>query len=149
MPLRCFVLSFVLAAVGATAQAQDGGLQPPTGTPRRPVGMSALAVRPGPVPFTLQDVAVYVKDHNLPKNEGAADTIQVASLEFMSMAKFAALIPGDTTGYSANDRIGLAILSGTLVFSGPPPGEPTEFSSGYAVFDAVTGNLLMIGTLAP
>jgi len=154
MSVRSFVVGLLLAASGAAATHAgaapgDGALQPPTGKPRRPVGIEALTVRPGPAPFTKEDVGAYVKAHNVPANLAPAAQVQVVALEFLTVAELTRRIPGDSTGFKDGDLIGLATLSGVLVFRGPQGTTPAEFSQGYVVFDAGTGNLLMVGTLAP
>jgi hypothetical protein len=154
MSVRSFVVGLLLAASGAaTTHAGpapgDGALRPPTGKPRRPVGIEALTVRPGATPFNKEDVSAYIKEHNVPTNLAPATQVQVVSLEFLTVAELTRRIPGDATGFKDGDVIGLATLSGALVFRGPRGTTPAEFSQGYVVFDAGTGNLLRVGTLAP
>jgi hypothetical protein len=51
------------------------------------------------------------------------------------------------SGLGDQETVALAKLSGTLVFAGPRGTAPAQFESGYAVFDAASGNLLMFGAL--
>src|SRR5262249_34166538 len=126
---------------------EKGRLPLPTGTPKRPVGLTALAAKPGATPFSKDDVAAYFKAHNLPKNLGLTDQFQVDSLEFVTSGEVKQRLQGESTGLKDEERVGFATLSGTFIFTGPP-GRSATFRRAYAVFDAGTGNLLMIGSLA-
>jgi hypothetical protein len=120
----------------------------PQGTPKRPQGSSALTVNPGASqPFSRQDVVDYFKTHNLPKNGGDLSQIQVSSLEFLTSKEVSRRLDGEPTGLDDNEKIGFVILTGQFLFTGPP-GRSARFNQAYAAFDAVTGNLLMIGTLS-
>lgn len=120
----------------------------PVGTPKRPQGMTALTVKPGPEPFSKQDVIEYFKKHNLPKNSGSVTQFQVDTLEFLTSKEVSQRLQGVTTGLGDNERVGFVTLTGSFVFTGPPKrGKPATFSRAYAVFDTTTGNLLMAGTL--
>jgi hypothetical protein len=121
----------------------------PTGTPKRPQGMTALTVNSGAAqPFTKADVIAYFKTHNLPKNSASTTQIQVDTLEFLTSKEVSQRLQGVMTGLGDNDRVGFVILTGTFIFTGPgTDSKAARFNRAYAVFDAVTGNLLMIGTL--
>jgi hypothetical protein len=114
---------------------------------KRPQGMTALIAKTGATPFSKQDVIDYFKTHNLPRNSGATNQFTVQSLEFITSAEVTKRLEGVTTGLSDNDRVGFVTLVGTFVFTGPPKSKPVIFHQAYAVFDAVSGNLLMVGTL--
>jgi hypothetical protein len=124
-------------------------LHAPAGTPKRPQGMTALTVHAGAAePFTKADVVTYFKSHNLPKNAGALAQFQVDTLEFMTSKDVNQRLQGVSTGLADNDRVGFVTLSGTFVFTGPGSDRKSAtFNRAYAVFDAATGNLLMICTL--
>lgn len=123
-------------------------LPPPVGTPKRPQGMTALAVKAGTVPFSKPDVVEYFKKHNLPKNSTSVTDFQVDTLEFLTSKEVSQRLQGVTTGLGDNERVGFVTLSGSFVFTGPPKrGKPATFSRAYAMFDATNGNLLMAGTL--
>jgi outer membrane murein-binding lipoprotein Lpp len=137
----------VLAGCSCKAKPQEKiALKPPTGTPKRPQGMAALTVKPGPAPFTKEDVTAYFKTHKFPKNQGSADQVQVDNLEFITSGEVTKRLQGVSTGLGESERVAFATLSGPFVFTGPKT-KPVRFQSGYAVFDAITGNLLMVGTL--
>jgi hypothetical protein len=120
----------------------------PKETPKRPEGMQALTVRGTPnEPFTKQDVIDYFKTHNLPRNATTTADFRVDTLEFLSSGEVTARLQGVATGLPDADRVGLVTLSGTFIFTGPPKSRPATFKRAYAVFDARTGNLLMVGTL--
>jgi hypothetical protein len=131
------------------SQPNEGkiAMKPPEGPPKRPQGSAALSVHTGASqPFTQQDVANYFKTHNLPKNGGDPSQIHVSSLEFLTSKEVSQRLQGEPTGVDDNDKIGFATLTGQFIFTGPS-GQTARFSQAYAAFDAVTGNLLMIGTL--
>jgi hypothetical protein len=118
----------------------------PVGTPKVPMGIEAITVKPNATPpFTQDDVVAFFKTHNLPKNLGAADQFQVDTLEFMTNGELTRRLEGVSTGLDDKAGVGFAMLSGVFVFSGPQ-GKAATFEKAYAVFDATTGNLLMIGT---
>ena len=102
----------------------------------------------GPTPFSQTDVAAYFQTHSLPRNLGPRASVRVDALEFISSADVTTRLKGERTGLADSARIGFATLSGDFNFTGPSGTRPARFSSAYAAFDATTGNLLMIGTLA-
>ena len=123
-------------------------MKPPQGTPKRPAGGAALTVRVGTAqPFTQQDVTDYFQAHNLPKNGVDFAGSSVASLEFLTSREVSQRLQGEPTGLADTDRMGFATLIGNFVFTGPP-GKTARFTRAYAAFDATTGNLMMVGTLA-
>jgi hypothetical protein len=159
---------FALLAVTGTAYGQNSGSTPaqpntaiapahrgtavpmPKGTPRRPIGIPAIAMHAGAnPPFSKDDVATFIRTHGLPMNDGPAASLQVDNLEFIRSAEVTARLDGEATGLNDDDMVAFATISGPLAFSGPPPAHaPVTFTQGYAVFDATTGNLLMVGTLS-
>ena len=155
--MRCAVFSAVLVAGAAGLLGgcherpvpQKGiALQLPQGTPMRPHGFAAIKATPGaPSPFTKDDVASYFTGHNLPMNSGKQSQFQVVSLEFLTSKQVSERLRGVSTGLPDGDLVGFATLSGTFIFTGPAKTKPATFSSAYAAFDGVTGNLLMDGTL--
>ncbi len=110
-------------------------------------GFPALTVRSGGVVLDVTEVAAYIKAHNLPRNLGAAQDVKVVSVTRLTVAEVRERVGIDTTGFNGDEPVGLALLGGKLVFSGPPPAQPVTFTKGYVIFDALTGNLLMLGTL--
>ncbi len=151
---RLLLLSSVSIFAGCHSAGQQPerpqekvALRPPTGTPKRPQGMPAIAVKPGATqPFSKEEVVAYFKTHKLPKNLGSADRVQVENLEFLTSGEASKRLQGASTGLADNERVVFVTLSGQLIFTGPK-GKPATFERGYAIFDAATGNLLMIGTL--
>jgi hypothetical protein len=123
-------------------------LNPPKEPGKRPQGMQALAVKQGAAqPFTKQDVINYFKTHNLALSSGPMDQIKVESLEFITSAEVTKRLQGAPTGLKDGEPIGFVTLSGIFVFSEPPKAKPVIFRKAYAAFDAVSGNLLMDGSL--
>jgi hypothetical protein len=120
----------------------------PPGIPNRPQGYPALPVNPqGAPPFTERDVINYFTTHNLPKNSGSLSQISVGSLQFLTSKDVSTLLGGVTTGLTDDEVVGFVTLFGNFIFTGPDDTTPVQFARAYAVFDSITGNLLMVGTL--
>jgi hypothetical protein len=121
----------------------------PRGISNRPVGTPALTVRSsGNPPFAIADVAGYFKTHRLPAGIGVEGPVKITSLIFISDREVADRLDGESTGLPDNYPLGFASLSGKFTFRAPIKREATPaFSEAYAVFDAQTGNLLMVGSL--
>ena len=133
---------------GPTGGQKPQALPLPKGEPQRPVGVSALTVKPGAKPlFTLNEVAAYVAKRNLPMNAGDARSISVAALDFISAREASARLGGAQTGLPDQYVVGFATLKGRMIFSGPSGVQSAAFERGYAIFDATSGNLLMVGSL--
>ena len=152
--LLILIAAAVLVALALCHRKEEPGEQKkmalalPKGTPNRPQGMVALTVRTGAErPFTKEDVAAYFQTHDLPLNVGSRGQVQVESLDFLTNKEVTDRLAGASPGLADNDRVGFATLSGTFVFTGPPKGKSATFSRAYAVFNAQSGNLLMVGTL--
>jgi hypothetical protein len=120
----------------------------PKGPGKRPQGMTALKANAGAVqPFSKNDVVAYFKAKNLPRNSSATTQFTVQSLEFITSGEVTKRLEGVTTGLPDNDRVGFVTLVGTFIFTGPPKSKPAVFRQAYAVFDAASGNLLLVGSL--
>jgi hypothetical protein len=149
--VNLLLLLVLVAAAGCHRRHSDEekiAMKLPQGTPKRPQGSAALTVNPGATqPFSEKDVVDYFKTHNLPKNGGDLSQIKVSSLEFLTSKEVSQRLDGEPTGLKDNDKIGFVTLTGQFLFTGPP-GQSARFTRAYAAFDAVTGNLLMIGTLS-
>jgi hypothetical protein len=149
--MRAMMAVVVMALASTAVQAGEGSgplaLAPPKEKPHRPVGVGALAPHADGSSFTLADVAAYVDQHNLPMNRGDAKDVAVTSVEAMTVAEFAARIPGDVTGFEGGERLVLALIEGRLLFASPREAPSVQAHKAYAAFDAVTGNLLYLGTL--
>lgn len=150
--------NFVLLSVLAICSGQTGckgrhepknaiQMKLPTETPQRPQGMKALEVKPGPTPFTPDDVTQYVRTHRLGRMVGDLSQLQVESVDFITAREVTSRLRGASTGLPDSQRLGFATIRGPLYFTGPPPGKPVGVERAYALFDAATGNLLMSGTL--
>lgn len=137
----------IFGALAGCDKQEKKPLQIPKAPPNRPQGSVALSVKPGPEPFSKDDVANYFKTHNLPMNATSSSDFTVESLEFLTNKDVTARLNGASPGVNENDRLGFATLRGLFVFTGPPKATPARFRRAYAVFDATNGNLLMIGTL--
>lgn len=122
-------------------------LNPPKEPGKRPQGLKALPVGKGAQPFTKQDVVAYFKTHNLPLSSGPMNQIKVESLEFISSGEVTKRLQGASTGLKDDELIGFVTLTGVFIFSEPPKAKPVIFHRAYAAFDAVSGNMLMDGSL--
>jgi hypothetical protein len=146
MRVQTLVLSLALTAT-AGAEPPKAGLPVPTGTPQRPRGLPALKPHGQGVVLDVEEVKKFLASHNLPHNLGSAAEIEVISVEKLQVEEVKQKVGIDTTGFKGNEPVGLAMLGGRVVFGGPPPDEPMVYTRAYVVFDALTGNLLMLGTL--
>lgn len=123
-------------------------LIPPKEPGKRPQGMTALKANADAVqPFTKNDVIAYFKDHNLPRNSGTTSQFTVQSFDFITSAEASKRLEGVVTGLQDSDRVAFVTLVGTFIFTGPPSAKAAFFRQAYAVFDAASGNLLLIGSL--
>jgi hypothetical protein len=141
-------ISVVLIMPALAVSEEKHYISPPAGTPKRPVGMGAIGIRPGASPpFSAEDVLNYLNSHQIPKVSIPPGQLKVNSLEFITAAAAGKRLNRVVTGLKDDEIVGFAIFSGNLTVSGPPGGNAAKFDRGYAVFDAETGNLLTIGTL--
>jgi hypothetical protein len=140
----------VLTSCGRSERHPPPGairMEMPKGTPHRPQGMEALTVKPGPEPFSRDDVTQFVRTHRLARSVGDLSQLNVEGLEFITAGAAAARLQGASTGLPDDQRVAFAIIRGPLYFTAPLAKKPIAFDSAYALFDAKTGNLLMSGTL--
>jgi len=119
----------------------------PTEKAKPPQGLKALAVKPGPTPFTQDEVTQYVQTHRLAKTVGGLSQLRVESLEFLTAREVTIRLHGAPTGLPDGERVAFAIIRGPVYFAGPVRAKPVAFERAYALFDAATGNLMMSGTL--
>jgi hypothetical protein len=139
-------LLFTLGSIAASQERQNIPL--PNGIPKRPIGIEAINIRSGAnPPFSPEDVLNYLRSSKIPKLSFSPDKLSINSLEFVTSAEASKRLNGVVVGLNDNELVGLATFSGGIVASGPPGGKQATFNSGYAIFDATTGNLLLIGTL--
>jgi hypothetical protein len=155
MTRNTVILAVVALCAGVTGCDSCGSRQPkgavqmkmPTGTPQRPTGMKALTVKPGPEPFSKDDVTQFIRTHRLARSVGDLSQLQVESLEFITAREVTGRLQNVHTGLPDDTRVAFAVIRGPVYFTGPPKSRPVAFDRAYALFDAATGNLLMSGTL--
>lgn len=150
--LRTFILLACLAVLascrGCACQQKPQALHPPSGAPKAPEGMPAIAVHPqAPQPFGAQDVVNYFTSHRALKGGSSVGPLQVTGLDFVTAREVSGRLPGVSTGLADDRKVGFATIAGTFAFSGPPGSKPGTFSRVYAVFDATTGNLLIVSSV--
>lgn len=141
------VLCFAASCRRAHRPENAVEMKMPAGTPKQPQGLQALAVKPGPEPFTKDDVTQYIQTHRLAKSVGDISQLRVESLEFLTAREVTARLQGASTGLPDDHRVAFATIRGPVYFTGPRNSRPVAFDTVYALFDAATGNLLMSGTL--
>lgn len=129
------------------------GIQPPETTGKQPIhpypdGVLAIPVRsmqpPGPN-FTAADVARYFQAHRLQYQTPNSPPLHVTRVEFLTSAQASAELYGMDTGRPTDALLCLARVHGSFTVSGVRNGQPATatFTDGWALFDAVTGVLLV------
>jgi hypothetical protein len=113
----------------------------------RPQGSPALKADMTAVPgFTLDDVKRYVGTHPVRTSDARPRTYTITRAEFMNSKQVSDLLSGARTGFPEDYMLCYVELAGTFTFSGPR-GATRIYQRGFEVFDAHTGNLLMVGGL--
>lgn len=101
--------------------------------------------------FTIADARAYLQTHPFFGGrtvKGA--TLHIAAVQFMTSAEASALMHGAETGLPSTSIVCYAKLQGPFTLQGMPaqPGAtlPSTVAYGVEIFDAQTGNLLMVWT---
>lgn len=112
-----------------------------------PPGVPAIKPHTSGTPaFTTTDVAQYIASQSLLRTT-SGQSPKVIKSEFITAQEASTLLQGEYIGRPDNALVCYVELQGPFHTVGPlPPGatNPT-LSTGYEVFDASTGNLLMYG----
>jgi hypothetical protein len=129
------------------AIAQAGPDIPDIAKLARPTGSPAIksdtAVVPG---YTLEDVKRFVGTHPIRTNDGQPRAFTISRAEFMNSKQVSDVLNGASTGFADDYMLCYVELAGIFIFSGPR-GATRTYKRGFEVFDAQTGNLLMVGGL--
>jgi hypothetical protein len=96
--------------------------------------------------FTVNDAIEYVKTHGIFKAIGAHGTVKVAKAKFMPSKAASVALDGESIGLPDDALVCYVELHGKIDFAGPS-GVVVTFSRVYELFDAQSGNLLMVGGL--
>lgn len=127
---------------GASATASTAPIGAPAIVPR------ASAASTGPTStapaFSTADVVQYVTTHPIWRNLAPWATPTVVQVEFLTSQQVTSLLSGESTGMPDGALLCYVQLRGTFTFAGSS-GKTVTYHTGYEVFDAHTGNLLMAG----
>lgn len=97
-------------------------------------------------PITQADVIKYVRAAGMPRTIGPAHAITVTRAELLTSSIISARLHGERTGYSDNATLWFVEIHGTFVFPAYH-GQVVTSHIGYQVFDPITGNLVMFGSM--
>jgi hypothetical protein len=139
------------ATVTPVAQQSQLGpqrsLAPVQGTPQNPYGgVAAISPRHNAagqaIPLTRNDVVSYALANSLPRAIGPQSAPTVHRADLLTAAEVKALLPY-TDGMPPT--VWYVELTGPYTFPSPPTIPSVTFPYGLEVFDAQTGNLLLVG----
>jgi hypothetical protein len=143
-----------LDAQGVVTTTPSPLLSPPVydpGPPQPARGATGITVTiPGQVPaFTVSDAEAFVRTHPLPRFQPDSHVASV-TVSFQKASEVSALLKGTEVGRPADVLVCYVEMTGTFTVAAPPPnpGEPRAMRTlthGFAVFDSVTGKLLLSG----
>ncbi len=94
--------------------------------------------------FSTADVVQYVKTHPIWRNIASCATPTAVRVEFLTSQQVTSLLSGESTGMPDGALLCYVQMRGTFTFAGSS-GKTVTYHTGYEVFDAHTGNLLMAG----
>jgi len=149
--LVVFVGWIAVAQSDPASAASSNSIQPPaqapTGTaigapaiqPTRSVAASDLSTPA----FTVQDVEQYISGNPMSRNLAISSKPTIVKITFITSQQASALLD-ESMDLPDSALVCYVELSGTFTFPGPN-GATATFHKGYEVFDAHTGNLIMVG----
>jgi hypothetical protein len=115
--------------------------------PLPPIGSPAIPPRSSGTPaFTLDDVKQFVMAHPLQRGSNGGKIFAITRAEFMSSKQVVELLHGESTGFPDDHMLCYVEMHGPVTFSGPP-GVTLSYEGAIEVFDAQTGNFLIVGGL--
>lgn len=149
--LACFFTAAVgydvprVSAAPVNAGPAAPGPRPAHRAPAAVDGLPAIAPRAGTqagkAAFSEQDAAQYASGHRMWHNmDGSRPT--VVAVRFATSQEISALVH-TTTGRPADALLCYVELKGTFTF--PGPNQDVTYHTGFEVFDAQTGNMLVAG----
>lgn len=147
--LCCLLLVVIFAPRSGRAAATS--VQAPISAVPSSSGPGLPAIHPSsPLGITTTDVQAYLRIHPFvggPPVKGV--TVSIETIQFMTSKQASALMDGEETGLPDTATVCYVKLHGPFTVVGPvPPGAqqlPTV-AYGVEIFDAQTGNLLMLWT---
>jgi hypothetical protein len=165
LPILLSVCVFFLRGVCAlliqsTASQALGASQVPSQTlapfsPQQPLSQAPglPAIRPhlrspqgnGPT-YTIEDVRSYVNSHLVPAELGSQGKATIVKAAFLQSQQVSALMQGESTGVPDGTLLCYVELHGTFAVHAPgQSAKVVTYHTAVEVFDAQTGNLLIIG----
>lgn len=129
-----------------SSQPRPARPHPTAANAQLPRGSPAL--KPGPTgsPYTLDDVREFVLAHPLGARTDKSSAVTITRLEFLTSKEVSPLLKGATTGFADDYKLCYVELAGNFTFFGPQ-GATRTYQRAFEVFDAQTGNFLMMGGL--
>lgn len=94
------------------------------------------------------DVVRYVQLSGIPDLLNGSSLSAVASAEVLTSKQIGILLDGESTGFADTTPLWFVSLQGTFIFHGPSLSPKRTYQKAYEVFDPITGNLLMYGSLS-
>jgi len=96
--------------------------------------------------FTQSDVEQYIHSHQMFRavSSPAAQNQIIAQVKAMTSHDVSALLNGETTGLPDTTLVWYVKLQGPFSFAGPA-GTSATYPNAVEVFDALTGNLVLVG----
>lgn len=118
----------------------------PTANPYPPGSPAIQPHLPGIPSFTLADVANYIQTKSFMTTTSGTPPV-ITNAEFITAQQASALLDGEYIGRPDNALVCYVELQGPFRVKGPLPSGATvpTVNTGYELFDAQTGNLLMWG----
>lgn len=133
------------AQVASGTPVTSGGVASPHnwGIPAIPVkqGVNAALTTTGAA-FTANDVTQYLNTHPVPQAVNPQLPPTIAQILFLKSRDVVTLLHGEPTGFPDDTMLCYVELQGQFNYSGP--GQTYIFPKSIEVFDATTGNLVLV-----
>jgi hypothetical protein len=135
-------------AINPTSSAsQLQPARPPAAQARLPEGSPAIKPSTSGMPsYSIDEVKRFVLAHPIGARNDKSGAVTIKRAEFMSSRDVSAILDGARTGFADDYMLCYVELSGNFTFPGPQNVTRT-YQRGFEIFDAQTGNFLMVGGL--
>lgn len=97
--------------------------------------------------FTSADAAKWVSAHAVPHTFVSAKPT-VGQIDFITSGEASTRLKGETIGIPDSSLVCYVPFYGNFTAIGPPKSKPVTFSKGVEIFDAQTGNLLLVSFIS-